>query len=86
MTAPVPREYAQASSTSQTTSTYGMHQVATGPYMIKNDASGNINGVGYKPGQVIDLVRNPNWSAEDELAARRTPTRSSSRRASRTRP
>ncbi|HET7514918.1 MAG TPA: ABC transporter substrate-binding protein, partial [Gaiella sp.] len=59
MTAPVPREYA-AKYDSQTTSTYGMHQVSTGPYMIKNDASGNINGVGYKPGQLIDLVRNPN--------------------------
>ena len=41
-----------------------MHQVATGPYMIKNNASGSINGVGYKPGQLIDLVRNPNWNAK----------------------
>jgi len=63
MTAPVPREYAKQFD-DQTTSTYGMHQVATGPYMIKNDSSGNINGVGYKPGQLIDLVRNPNWSAK----------------------
>ena len=63
MTAPVPREYAKRFD-DQTTSTYGMHQVATGPYMIKNDSSGNINGVGYKPGQLIDLVRNPNWSAK----------------------
>ena len=61
MTAPVPREYASKFD-NQTTSTYGMHQVSTGPYMIKNDASGNINGVGYKPGQLIDLVRNPNWN------------------------
>lgn len=61
MTAPVPREYAKQFD-DQTTSTYGMHQVATGPYMIKNDSSGNINGVGYKPGQLIDLVRNPNWN------------------------
>ena len=63
MTAPVPREYAKQFD-DQTTSSYGMHQVATGPYMIKNDASGNINGIGYKPGQLIDLVRNPNWSAK----------------------
>ena len=63
MTAPVPREYAKQFD-DQTTSSYGMHQVATGPYMIKNDSSGNINGVGYKPGQLIDLVRNPNWSAK----------------------
>lgn len=63
MTAPVPREYASKYD-NETTSAYGMHQVSTGPYMIKNDASGNINGVGYKPGQLIDLVRNPNWSAK----------------------
>jgi peptide/nickel transport system substrate-binding protein len=63
MTAPVPREYAKQFD-DQTTSSYGMHQVATGPYMIKNDASGNINGIGYKPGQLIDLVRNPNWSSK----------------------
>jgi peptide/nickel transport system substrate-binding protein len=63
LTAPVPREYASKFD-DQTTSTYGMHQVATGPYMIKNDSSGNINGVGYKPGQLIELVRNPNWSAK----------------------
>jgi peptide/nickel transport system substrate-binding protein len=63
ITAPVPESYARKFD-SLTTSTYGMHQVATGPYMIKNDASGNISGVGYKPGQLIDLVRNPNWSAK----------------------
>ena len=41
-----------------------MHQVATGPYMIEANASGSINGVGYKPGQLIELVRNPNWNAK----------------------
>jgi peptide/nickel transport system substrate-binding protein len=62
-TAPVPRAYAQKYD-SQTLSTYGMHQVATGPYMIKNNAAGDINGVGYKPNQLIELVRNPNWNAK----------------------
>lgn len=62
LTAPVPASYARPFD-SQAQSTYGMHQVATGPYMIENDSSGNINGVGYKPGQQITLVRNPNWSA-----------------------
>ena len=69
MTAPVPPEYAQQYD-SQTLSNYGLHQVATGPYMIKDNASGNINGVGYQPGKLIDLVRNPNWNAKHELAAR----------------
>jgi peptide/nickel transport system substrate-binding protein len=61
LTAPVPQEYA-AKYDAQAQSSYGMHQVATGPYMIKANASGNINGVGYKPGQLIELVRNPNWN------------------------
>jgi peptide/nickel transport system substrate-binding protein len=61
ITAPVPAEYARQFD-SKTVSDYGMHQVATGPYMIKNDSSGNINGVGYQPGRLIDLVRNPSWN------------------------
>jgi peptide/nickel transport system substrate-binding protein len=61
LTAPVPAQYARRFD-AQTVSSYGMHQVATGPYMIKNNAAGSINGVGYKPGQLIELVRNPNWS------------------------
>ena len=40
-------------------STYNTHVVATGPYMVKNDARGNA--VGYQAGKSIDLVRNPNW-------------------------
>ena len=60
LTAPVPPEYARKLD-AQTVSAYGLHQVATGPYMIKNNAGGSINGVGYKPGQLIELVRNPNW-------------------------
>ena len=63
VTAPVPASYARKYD-SQAVSDYGMHQVATGPYMIKNDASGSINGIGYKPNQEIDLVRNPNWSSK----------------------
>jgi peptide/nickel transport system substrate-binding protein len=63
ITAPVPESYAKPFD-SQTTSTYGTHQVATGPYMIKNDAGGNISGIGYQPGKLIELVRNPNWNAK----------------------
>jgi peptide/nickel transport system substrate-binding protein len=61
LTAPVPPEYARKFD-SKTVSTYGLNQVATGPYMIRNNASGSVNGVGYKPGQLIELVRNPNWN------------------------
>jgi peptide/nickel transport system substrate-binding protein len=56
--APVPEEYAKQYDKQQP-STYGQHQVATGPYMIENDASGKLTG--YKPGSEIRLIRNPNW-------------------------
>jgi len=56
--APVPREYAKKFD-AKNPSTYGQNQVATGPYMIENDSSGKLTG--YKPGQEIRLVRNPNW-------------------------
>jgi len=62
LTAPVPSEYARKFD-SKTQSTYGMNQVATGPYMIKNNASGSIS-VGYQPNKMIQLVRNPNWNAK----------------------
>lgn len=58
ITAPVPPEYAKKFDL-KNPSTYNTHVVATGPYMIKNDASGNLTG--YKPGKSISFVRNPNW-------------------------
>jgi peptide/nickel transport system substrate-binding protein len=57
-TAPVPKEYA-AKFDAKTPSTYGENQLATGPYMIENDASGKA--IGYDPGKRIHLVRNPSW-------------------------
>jgi peptide/nickel transport system substrate-binding protein len=57
-TAPVPEAYAKEFD-AKTPSTYGENQLATGPYMIENDASGKA--VGYDPGKRIHLVRNPSW-------------------------
>jgi peptide/nickel transport system substrate-binding protein len=57
--APVPKEYAQKYDDAAGASKYGNYQVFTGPYMIQNDSSGKITG--YKPGNEIKLVRNPNW-------------------------
>src|SRR4051794_24316697 len=57
-TAPVPKAYA-AQYDKENPSTYGEHQLATGPYMIENDKSGNA--VGYEPGKRIHLIRNPSW-------------------------
>lgn len=36
--------------------------MATGPYMLAADAQGRVLGVGYSPGRVAELVRNPNWN------------------------
>ena len=58
LSAPVPEEYASKFD-KQNPSTYGQNQVATGPYMIQNDASGKA--IGYEAGRRIHLVRNPNW-------------------------
>jgi peptide/nickel transport system substrate-binding protein len=63
ITAPVPKEYA-AKYDAKNPSTYGTHQVFTGPYMVKNDSSGNLTG--YKPKELISLVRNPNWDASTD--------------------
>ena len=62
-TTPVPREYAQQYDSGKQ-STYGQHQVFTGPYMIKGAESGNVKG-GYIPGKTIELVRNPNWGGAE---------------------
>jgi peptide/nickel transport system substrate-binding protein len=59
LTAPVPASYARKFDKG-TSSSYGNHQVATGPYMVQNNASGKITG--YTPGRQIVLVRNPNWN------------------------
>ena len=64
LTAPVPEQYA-APFDQQNPSTYGEHQVATGPYMIEQNASGRA--IGYEPGRRIHLVRNPNWNRSTDF-------------------
>jgi peptide/nickel transport system substrate-binding protein len=59
ITAPVPKEYAQKFDKANP-STYNEHVISSGPYMVKNDAQGNLTG--YKAGKSIDIVRNPNWN------------------------
>jgi peptide/nickel transport system substrate-binding protein len=56
--APVPEEYARPFD-AESPSTYNTHVVATGPYMVRNNAAGET--VGYHSGKLIELVRNPNW-------------------------
>jgi peptide/nickel transport system substrate-binding protein len=64
ITIPVPEEYAKEFD-AKNPSTYNTHVVATGPYMVKNDAQGNT--VGYEAGKSIELVRNPNWDKSTDF-------------------
>jgi peptide/nickel transport system substrate-binding protein len=62
-TVPVPKDYA-AKYDKENPSTYGAHQVFTGPYMIENDGKGKLTG--YKSGRSLKLVRNPSWDRETD--------------------
>jgi len=66
LTAAVPKEYAEKFDKHKP-SDYGNYQVATGPYMFKNDSSGKVLQVGYFPGKSATLVRNPNWKGETDI-------------------
>jgi peptide/nickel transport system substrate-binding protein len=63
-TAAVPKAYAQKFDRGST-STYGRHQVFTGPYMIPNDPKGKLTG--YTAGRELDLVRNPSWNPKTDF-------------------
>jgi peptide/nickel transport system substrate-binding protein len=65
LTAPVPVGYARRLDASRP-SRYQDYEVATGPYMIKNNHAGRVLGVGYKPGRSLVLVRNPNWNPRSD--------------------
>jgi peptide/nickel transport system substrate-binding protein len=66
LSAAVPKEYAEKYDKNKP-SNYGAYQVATGPYMFKNDSSGKVLGVGYFPGKSATLVRNPNWKESTDI-------------------
>jgi peptide/nickel transport system substrate-binding protein len=66
LTAAVPKDYA-AKFDAHKPANYGNYQVATGPYMLKNDSSGKVIGIGYIPGKSTTLVRNPNWTASSDI-------------------
>jgi peptide/nickel transport system substrate-binding protein len=65
-TAPVPQDYAEKYDKGKT-STYGEHQVFTGPYMIEGAGSGTVPSTGYQPGKLISLVRNPSWDKSTDF-------------------
>jgi peptide/nickel transport system substrate-binding protein len=63
-TVPVPKDYAQKYDNAKT-STYGQHEVFTGPYMVENNGKGKITG--YAPGKKLTLVRNPSWDKSTDF-------------------
>ena len=63
-TVPIPKDYAQKYDEGKQ-STYGQHQVFTGPYMIENDGKGKITG--YEPSKRLVLVRNPSWDKDTDF-------------------
>jgi peptide/nickel transport system substrate-binding protein len=63
ITVPVPEEYARKFD-AKTPSTYDQYVAQTGPYMIQADSSGKL--IGRKPGKLITLVRNKNWTGKAE--------------------
>ncbi len=60
-TVPIPQDYA-AKYDKGAQSTYGMHQVFTGPYMISGAGTGTVPSSGYQTGKLLVLVRNPSWT------------------------
>jgi peptide/nickel transport system substrate-binding protein len=64
VTTPVPKEYAEKFD-KESPSTYNENVVASGAYMVRNDAEGKL--VGWKPGKSTELVRNPNWDAKQDF-------------------
>src|SRR5437660_776250 len=66
LSAAVPKEYAEKFDKNKP-SNYGAYQVATGPYMFKNNAEGKVLEVGYFPGKSATLVRNPNWKESTDI-------------------
>jgi peptide/nickel transport system substrate-binding protein len=65
-TIPVPKDYAQKYDKGKL-STYGEHQVFTGPYMIQGADKGTVPKTSYSPGKVLKLVRNPSWDKSSDF-------------------
>jgi len=65
-TIPVPQNYA-AKYDKGNQSTYGQHQVFTGPYMVQGAGSGTIPKSGYQPAKLLTLVRNPSWDKSTDF-------------------
>src|SRR5205823_2230551 len=66
LSAPVPRSFAGRLDMQSPTPYGTTYLLATGPFMVKSDASGKIAGIGYEVGKFATLVRNPNWNSSTD--------------------
>jgi peptide/nickel transport system substrate-binding protein len=66
LSAPVPKAYTEKFDKNKP-SNYADYQVATGPYMLKNNAEGKVLDIGYTPAKSATLVRNPNWTESGDI-------------------
>jgi len=66
LSSPVPREFVAPLDKHKPTTFGTEYLTATGPYMLKSDATGKFLGLGYQPGKSATLVRNPNWSSSGD--------------------
>ena len=64
-TIPVPQAYA-ARYDRGAVSSYGQHQVYTGPYMFRGAGNGTVPSASYRSGKLIVLVRNPSWRRSND--------------------
>ncbi len=67
LSAPVPKEFVAPLDKQKPTSYGTKYLVASGPYMLKANAKGVFQGIGYQPGKSATLVRNPNWKASTDI-------------------
>ncbi len=66
LSSPVPPEFVRPLDKHKPTTYGAQYLTATGPYMVKQDATGKFAGIGYSPGKSLALVRNPNWSSSGD--------------------
>jgi peptide/nickel transport system substrate-binding protein len=68
LSAPVPRSFAEPMDKRSPTSYGTKYLVATGPYMIQSNLeTGLFRGIGYRTGESLTLVRNPNWNSRTDF-------------------
>lgn len=74
LSAPVPQSFAGPMDKKAPTTYGSTYEVATGPYMLKNNPkTGQFAGIGYQTGKSATLVRNPNWNSSTYTSAYRPP-------------